>query len=80
MSEGAWQHSLVRVHRHLNPLLPKQFLVHARDHALRVGASGRGGVTRRGAVGFNYQVPGSMFVFGVESDAAWGQIFSMLSA
>jgi hypothetical protein len=35
MSEGAWQHSIVRVRRHLNPLFPKQFLVHARDHALR---------------------------------------------
>jgi hypothetical protein len=28
---------LVRVRRHLNPLLPKQFLVHARDNALSLG-------------------------------------------
>jgi outer membrane immunogenic protein len=27
-----------------------------------------------GTVGFNYQAPGSMFVFGVESDAAWSDI------
>lgn len=27
-----------------------------------------------GTVGFNYQVPGSMFVLGVESDAAWSDI------
>jgi hypothetical protein len=36
---------LVRDRRHLNPLLPKQFLVHARDHALFLGASGRGAVS-----------------------------------
>jgi outer membrane immunogenic protein len=27
-----------------------------------------------GTVGFNYQAPGSMFVFGVEADAAWADI------
>jgi outer membrane immunogenic protein len=27
-----------------------------------------------GTVGFNYQAPGSMFVFGVEADAAWSDI------
>jgi outer membrane immunogenic protein len=27
-----------------------------------------------GTVGFNYQAPGSMFVFGIESDAAWSDI------
>ena len=27
-----------------------------------------------GTVGFNYQAPGSMFVFGVEVDAAWSDI------
>jgi outer membrane immunogenic protein len=27
-----------------------------------------------GTVGFNYQFPGSMFVFGVEADAAWSNI------
>src|SRR6202022_2825596 len=27
-----------------------------------------------GTVGFNYQAPGSMFVFGVEADAAWSDL------
>jgi outer membrane immunogenic protein len=27
-----------------------------------------------GTVGFNYQAPGSMFVFGIEADAAWSDI------
>ena len=27
-----------------------------------------------GTVGFNFQAPGSMFVFGVEADAAWSDI------
>jgi outer membrane immunogenic protein len=27
-----------------------------------------------GTVGFNYQAPGSMFVFGVEADAAWADL------
>jgi hypothetical protein len=37
MSEGAWQRSPCVFRRHLNPLWPKQFLVHARNHALIFG-------------------------------------------
>jgi outer membrane immunogenic protein len=37
------------------------------------GANIQGGFAG-GTLGFNYQAPGSMFVFGVEADAAWSDI------